>query len=141
MKITYPSGFRNNPFDRNPNARMLTLATGAIAPHTDTQRILYNVPTGKRMLVSAIYVEMLRDTVATTPGVYMVYVVIDNLFGGGEVLRVRSRGNTVGDTARHSIACQLLLNPLDNIQIWTRDGSTGGLVDYVVDITTLEYDI
>lgn len=43
-------------------------SAGTLAPHTNTQRQLYTVPTGKVALVTSAWARIKRDGVATTPG-------------------------------------------------------------------------
>jgi hypothetical protein len=115
--------------------------TGAnIGPHSSTSRATYTVPAGKKALVLNISVLVQRFTAPTTPGDFSAVVSHTPNSGYSVFLGLaRSLSGVVGagDADRKNMCYPL--DTYDMVSIVTKDGSTGGTVDYFIHVAIWEY--
>jgi len=137
-----PSGaFRPEWYDRNPAHRLLSYMGYGVAPHVNTTRWTYTVPTGKKALNEFLHAKVRRATAATTASI-PVSCVWDTPAGGSitELMHAAIRTNNVGDKDDVTVGQTITLLVGDALTALTVDGSTGGTCDYVLVAKITEFD-
>lgn len=117
--------------ERISNWLTQSFVAGGVAPHTDTARFTYTVPTSYYATLTWSYLENHRDTVATTAGESIVYLTVTQP-GETEVTwrKISLVANTVGASSISQVAHEILLEPGAVVKAYTADNSTGGTVTY-----------
>lgn len=118
-------------YDRNPLATQQSYEAGAVAPHVQTTRTTYTVPTGKKAYGEYIILFLFRSAAAAPVGIANAQASYTPSGGGAaNVGIIISNSNTVGATDRLVVTSFGLLAAGDVVTTSTTDSSTGGTVDY-----------
>jgi len=140
MRILYPTTQTRQFYQQNALSRSLVWAAPNTAPHGDTTRGTYTVPENKRAVITCVWLQVRRATVAAPVGV--VRLTLDaninsvySYFGS-----VYLTTNLANDLQQLSIPCQIWLGEGDDILIKSSDSSTGGTVSYVSSVEYMEFD-
>jgi len=123
-------------YDRNPSKENIGYQGWHIAPHSETIRSQYTVPTGKKAFIGGAYASVLRYTVATLVGTAVIYLGI----GAEPLVVVEHLNNTVGIREWGLGLPSSVMLEGDNASIKTADPSNGGLMDYQAGIAIMEFD-
>jgi len=132
---------RKEWYDRNPAVRFLQYSADGAAPHTDTERWNYTIPTGKKAFAEASELEIVRATAASAAGLVMCRV--NYRPSGGipyRLLTLRMRTNGVGDARLIQLGHSVTLLAGDALYGYTADQSTGGTMDYTETVKITEFD-
>ncbi len=123
-------------YDRNPTeVTIIGQAIGA-APHADTQRSTYTVPTARKALLGIGSVYVRRITVAAPVGAVIARVLTAAI----GTLQCQLSSNTVdANVALPGENGNVLLAAVQ-IQLRDQDSSTGGTVDYSENQPMTEFD-
>jgi hypothetical protein len=111
-----------------------SFVSGALGPHTATQRWSYTVPSNKAATVRLLQCLTRRFGVAAAPGIYQAEITV----GGLTVLIARHWGNASGDGEGYIYSGELGLRANDTIASFTTDTSSGGGVVYVLTMVAME---
>lgn len=122
--------------DRNPTTVVRSYAAGGVAPHPETDRWTYTVPTGRRAAVTYAEADVFRDAAPSTLGVITVSIYYNNNL----VLRSIVWNNTVGARDFKLMTGLMVLNPGDTLRATTEDSSTGGSANYRISAMIVEFD-
>lgn len=141
MQVNSPSSSRAAWYDRNPSMLVLNYQASSIAPHAETIRWSYIVPSGRKAIIEAIVVHLIRTTVATSINEYGAYVraVLPNNYNA-QVRLIDTLVNTQYYNVNDEFAGALTLFEADTLQAVTYDGSTGGTVSYYLAHKGTEFD-
>jgi hypothetical protein len=127
MRVNYPSRASSLPIDRDPNPIIAFYNQTGIAPHSDTLRCTIAVPSGRLFELDGVYVQMVRNEVATTPGRFDVSVLLRPTGGTGYyVFRWTETFADLFDGIRFHIPGPLYLPEGAVLELYTADYSTGG---------------
>ncbi len=132
---------RGQYYDRNP-VPQLEQDESAYAPHGETERWSYTVPSGKRAYIETLFLYVRRTSVATTVGYANVYVRYLPA-GGSQVLLLMAElyDNNMGANAIQHGTQFGLINPGDKLLAITRDTSMGGVINPTVSAKIIEFDL
>lgn len=100
---------------------------GAIAPHAQTQRFSYTVPTNRGAHVESVFVSIQRDTAAAPVNSAIVWLTST---AANPVMAAHLFDNTVGARDGHYGGDSGWLAPGDVVTAQSADASTGGTVRY-----------
>jgi hypothetical protein len=135
MKLASLSGARAAYYDRNA-----TTVSGnyiaTVGPHASTVRFTYTCPSGRKAYIEAATSHVLRATAATTAGGISVFI-------GTSTIRATDHwvvNNTVNYFERQVQATVITIYAGGVYSGTTNDGSTGGTVDYNLQMTGTEFD-
>jgi len=123
-------------FVREPTSEEAAFSGNNVAPHGDTLRSTYTVPTGKLAKVSDVSAFIFRRTVDS--GVGNVEVIIASSVRGNMAL-IKMRDNTLGANQRLSQNGDFLESG-EAITINTEDDGTDGRIDYRVMVSATEFE-
>ncbi len=140
MNIQYPTGSMNQPLDRNPVMKFLEGAAVGVGPHTPTQRASYTVPAGKKAMLNALQLDVIRATAATTAGPVSAYVNFLIGGGGNNSIGPTMYKNAINDSDLMRLSIGVVMSAGDALRVYTADGSTGGTVTYAWGAILTEYD-
>lgn len=140
MNVQYPAGVKRVWYDRNADSDDIAYQGANIAPHSATERASYTVPAGRIAFITFISWYAARFSAATTPALLGAYVTINR--GGGDIVIGQSADNlaAVNDTFFMHVGAQILLKAGDVIKIKTFDISTGGTVNYNMNVCISAFD-
>lgn len=124
-----------NWFDRNPSSASIQYVANGVAPHTDTVRASYTVPTGKKGFIEACMAKVLRETVAAPVGIAEAFI-----FVGARLIEAATLGNVVGSSDSVALGQSGWLGAGSVVQLRTADVSTGGTVSYYVSAKVAEFN-
>lgn len=132
----------NHSFDRNPKDADQGYAATGVAPHALATRWTYTVPANRKALVSSIRVFLARATVAAPVGISLA--AVRRTPSGGSVITICQaqigETNNAGDKDSLYGAANVYALAGDTIDGVTRDLSTGGTIDYMVNASIMEFD-
>jgi hypothetical protein len=128
-------------YDRNPTVKVDHYNVSSASPHSQTLRLTYTCPSGKKAMVELLSGRVTRVSAATTPDVVLAEWALTPS-GGTEksILQARLITNNVGDTREHSIGSTLILNAGDALKGYTQDSSVGGACHYYLSYKITEFD-
>ena len=128
-------------YDRNPKTLLFAYQAASIAPHAQTSRWAYTVPTSRRFQGNAGELSITRQTAAAPVGVVIATIFVTPVgFSAQYALQARTYSNVI-DGGRNLIAS--LPFPLvagDAISCFSSDASSSGLVDYDLLFNGTEFD-
>jgi len=128
VRVGHASGQRQQPIDRLSTTIGQFWYSDDVAPHAETERFAYTVPTGYKAIITQAEGIVQRATAATTVGRVKAYVDTTP----GYVVRAHLLKNNVGDSEQHMVPFTQPLLAGDYANGYTSDASTGGTVDYVL---------
>lgn len=127
-------------YDRNP-AGQNNIYTNTVAPHAETDRWTYTVPSNKKAWLSTVCLQMTRVTVAAPIGKYYALMYYQPAGGSNfAFLYISSFANVAGDERLLTISPQMGLIAGDRLDCATQDLSTGGTVEYFEAATVATFD-
>lgn len=141
MDIVNAASSRAAFYDRNATALTVGFLVGPIGPHGATVRDSYTVPAGRKTIINAIDIVLLRTTAtAAGPQVQSYYTYIPN--GGVDQIIIFNSIllGTVGDRASNQLGLEFVMYPGDELTITTGDASAGGGVFYSNHAMITEFD-
>ena len=125
-------------FDRNPTSQNAQFVQNNVAPHGDTLRATYTTPALKLAEIQLIEAFVFRKQVAGT--VDNVIVKIKSSISG-RLATIIFRKNVVGDVFSTNFSRNLILEAGEIITIETEDDSTGGQINYAINVAITEFDL
>jgi hypothetical protein len=143
MRITSTgAGARPAFYDRNPTAKAFGAYQSANAPHGQTTRANYTVPTGRKFSLGAYLAYFDRATAATTIGFQSALIDYTPSGGGIQYIGMVSfYGSNAGDTTKQNVGSGgLVCGAGDLLHSSDGDASTGGTADYNTSIVGTEFD-
>lgn len=140
MKIQYPTNALKNYLDRNPTPVIKYYQGGAVGPHAITQRFNYTVTAGKRLLVCSLTAQMVVVTAAAPVGRRDIQFILNPGGAYDFLYECRFWKNAIGDMLEMRLTPMLVLPAANILAVYTTDGSTGGTVDYALQMTGFEFD-
>lgn len=139
MRIQYPVYNASPYYDRIPLQKFINYEGLGIAPHGETQRDLYSVPTGRRARVTSISLLAVRITVAAPVGLVKATLRVTSGAVTRDVQYAVMLDNNVGGRCEVHIGESLWLESNDELRLMTTDLSTGGTVTYYLTAMICEY--
>jgi len=142
-RIRSPGKYIARPawYDRNPVQRADSYLASDLAPHTETTRLTYTVPSGKKAMIEEISGRVLRTAAATTLGRARAKIALTPSGGSMKVLvEAKILKNTVGDTDVQGFPASMTLLAGDRLDLITDDMSTGGTCDFHLSYKITEFD-
>lgn len=141
MRFTQAFPARPAWYDRNATNQNQGAIVTAAAPHTNTIRWTYTVPSARKAFVEILTVTMVRNGAAAPLGFYENFITYTPNAGVAKIpLIVWMRTNNVGDRVSQAIGQGMTLYAGDVINASDDDASTGGSVDYHSSIKAAEFD-
>jgi hypothetical protein len=140
MIIGSSSPIRQDWYDRGMVFINNRYRGASVAPHAETSRWTYTVPTAKRAVITYFSLQVLRQTAATTLGNAYAYIG----FSGAVVATVFDLGlynNTVGEKSILSSHPFIVIPAATVVTGFTSDDSTGGAMNYIVILSLHEFDV
>jgi len=136
-RIGHPGGVRPAWYDRNPVAQRGG-AFLTIGPHAETARVTYTVPTGKKYVLLAASVSIVRIGTATTGDLTLsaIRVVGQNHY----IVTAEFYNPTQSVQQNMSMGTELYFAAGEGIAWITADASTGGTVRYTGFFGGVEFD-
>lgn len=141
MQINNPSSSRAAWYDRNAASQIGKYNSGDIAPHVETARWTYTVPTAKKFIMENGYVSVGVATVATT--VALSYAGVSYTPSGGSgipIVTAISYDNTTNSTKYASLGVSVMGFSGDSFEGYDADNSTGGTRNFTEDMKGSEFD-
>lgn len=131
MRILYPSKDVSSLYtlDYLPSGRRGSVTS--VSPHSETQRVTWFVPDTRMMIIKGLYFEIIRRTVATTPGLVYIYFRLNNTNNQEFIIRMYHNVNTVNAVVNQYYPLELENMFSQGASISTADTSTGGTCDYL----------
>ena len=127
-------------YDRNPKAIWKTYEA-AKAPHGDTERWKYEVPTDKKAYMEMAHLWVCRGTAAGTVGYANSYVTYQPKGGSSAFLVLAQlHSNTVGEKNTKNFSVVFTMLEGDVLKGFTSDGSDGGQCIFFNNIKITEFD-
>lgn len=130
-------------YDRNPITVALSVAPGTVAPHADTIRASYTIPTGKRAILEAVDIIIEIITAAGPSGDKRAELrYVPN--GGADTQFIRAgllaSSNTIGDKQFKAFGLSAIFSDGDVINARTADIGTGGTTSPQIKAKFTEYE-
>jgi hypothetical protein len=140
MRLTNVGSSRPNFYDRNPLTPTTTgNQSNLVAPHGNTTRWTYTVPTARKALVGSVHASTNRETVAAPAAAQRSFVqrnaAPSSFFADAYLLN-----NTVGAVAQSSVSGGAIILAGDAIAGSDADASTGGTCSFQTDCLVTEFD-
>lgn len=128
-------------YDRSAITRPVDYQGINIAPHAQTTRATYTVPTAKKGHIGLVGFTVVRSAAAAPVGLLNALLQIFTAqFVASKPCNILMLLNNVGDSQSFNLAPSLVLLTGDRFDILTNDASTGGTVTYYLGATISEYD-
>ena len=128
-------------YDRNPTTIALSYNAAGVAPHANTTRVTYTVPSLRKAFVEMVYVTGIRDSAAGAASYMQVRSTITPSGGANQViLDGIAINNTVGNGSQCGPGAIGALLAGDLVSTTTLDASTGGSYIYSEGLKAIEYD-
>lgn len=143
MRIYFPGAARPAWYDRNAAVDSLIFSAVSIAPHANTSRAAFTVPTNRKALVASWFSELMVVTAPSVGGSKISQVVITPDGGSTQNLaftRLYDIHVVVGTPRAQANSGQIALLQGDVLEIFTSDGGTGGTVAYNTGVAFNEFD-
>lgn len=141
--LNSPSSSRPEFYDRNSLHVNDDFAANNLAPHSETVRDSYTVPSGKKMFLEAVYVYIFIADAASIPGTKFTAISITP---NGETRYTLYRAllsdseNAGGNKDQWTVGGSAMLFPGDAVEIRTLDSGTDGQLDVVASWKGTEFD-
>jgi len=123
-------------YDRNPNMTYQYYHGTGVAPHSVVARWSYTVPTGKKAFIESLLIMIQRTAVATSAGRFRGDIAATY----PAFMKVYNYGNVVGSGESRNQGYTGCLPSGFAVSAITEDLSTGGTVDYWLDMVFCEFD-
>ena len=130
-------GGRPPYYDRNPAGVSEFYNGVGIAPHAETQRVTYTVPTGKKALLESMFVSVAQETAATDDLEALLYVAL----GSSPWVTALTFNRALDTRDNMAIGPAGFLPPGGLIRAFSKDLKTGGTMSHRcgIRITTFDY--
>jgi len=141
VRVGFPGGPRLIWYDRNPKG-ITFWSSGVLSPHVPTVRWSYTCPTGKKSLVEIGHARLDRITAAETVGPASAEIAISVNAGASfqSMIMALLRTNAPDDFDRLGIGTAIPVFASDIVKGDTHDSSTGGTIDYLLQMKLTEFD-
>lgn len=140
MNIQYPAGVKREWFDRNGLVVHQYYIGSSVAPHAQSNRFTYSVPSGRLCMVMGATLNLWRRTAATTPDLWGAGLRLEHSGNYYYFCELMGNDNNLWVVKNQIFSCQVICYPNDILRGWTFDQSTGGTVDYELAIFAQEFD-
>ena len=139
MRLSSLAAARPAYYDRNATSQ-LSVYLATVAPHANTTRWTVTVASGKKLQVEALTIRTIRSAVATVAGSYTAE--IDIVSGATTMISSTHRysDNTLNATYSSNPYTAFTLYAGEQAQAFTEDLSTGGTVQFAVNLKGTLYD-
>ncbi len=141
MKVIQTFSARPDWYDRNPSSALWEVELVGIAPHSETVRGTYTVPSGKLAVVDIVYLEIMRTDVPDAVGRAALRLLYSD---DGATWRTIAKADLktaemFGIDKVHLTGLGIFM-PGDSFRITTFDGSTGGECYYNAVVKIFTFD-
>ncbi|HYS77056.1 MAG TPA: hypothetical protein VEM38_13260 [Burkholderiales bacterium] len=140
--VTVLNSPRANYYDRGATTKQAGTLAANSAPHGQTIRWTYTVPTNRRLALEFIGTWQMRDTVAAPVGTW--FTLIDYQPSGAglaaTLMIVQNLGNNINDRDTVYVGASMTLYPGDTLRGSDSDASTGGSTRQLPTFKGTEYD-
>lgn len=140
MRVGHLNVTRPEWYDRTPSVSLLSFNM-SLAPHANTQRLSYTVPSGRKAYLEFLYLSLFRTAAAAPAGV--VFLTFDYTPNGGLLTNlavIDYGGNAVGDRVAEMVGSTFTMLVGDQLALFTSDSGTGGSVIYRLGVKITEFD-
>ena len=137
MRLGNPSTQRPVYYDRAPLAATVGADSINVAPHGLTTRATYTVPAARKGIVTNVYLQITRQTVAAPKGRPRVNLSI----AAFTQALLELTENVADKTIALAWTPQYVLLPAQVLNLQTSDDSTGGTLDYETYAGIMEFDV
>ena len=128
-------------YDRNASSLSGQYVGSAVAPHGGTVRFTTTVAAGKKLFLEVGHVYLSRQTAATVAGVYDAAIYITAGGNSPRYVYTASKDNTVQPAPTFAtITGTTTLYAGEVLEAQTSDGSTLGVINYVVQYKATSFD-
>jgi len=132
------NGASKQIYEKNPLSKSAEFTQNNVAPHVETIRATYTTPNVRLAQIEMIELFVFRKTAGSSIG--NVEVKIDSSIRG-RLATIIFRDNTVGEFNSQDFSKTLLLESGEIITITTEDDSTGGQINYSINVGITEFDL
>lgn len=139
MRVQQSATARPVPIDRNAVPVPISVDTAPTAPHSETSRFLYTLPSGKKGMLEFLQLRVIRSASTPNYGRAAMYVKVAADSTTYQIARCELRAGAVDafETVRFS---GVSLPERATLQITTLDTSEGGTCEYLALGSLLQYD-
>lgn len=131
------NGASKQIYEKNAISESAEFTQNNVAPHGDTLRATYTVPNTKLAEIQMIELFVFRRSAGSSIG--NVEIKVDSSIRG-RLATIIFRDNTVGAVSSQNFGKSLLLETGEIITISTEDDSTGGTLNYSINVGITEFD-
>lgn len=125
----------------NPNPQSI-IYNANLAPHAETLRGSYTVPERRAAVMYDLSVVLTRTSAATAnPNSQVRIEIVQRGLAARNLFIHNSAWNSTFHQVIKNMMCYAVLHPGDIINVYTADTSTGGTVDYGINISIGEWDV
>jgi len=128
-------------YDRNPIVKADSYWAAAVSPHSETTRLQYTVPSGKKAMVEVLQAGMVQESAPTTPGRAAAFWTITPSGGTEKYLLTADIVATAeGDSSIIGVGSSLILKAGDVLKGKTYDSGSGGTKVILLSYKITEFD-
>jgi len=113
-----------------------------VAPHSGTLRDTYTPSSGRLAMICGGHIQIHRKVAASSAG--LAYASVELRSGATPICTLAyllvPYTNTIGDSVLVPIQSGLIFDENIDLKVFTGDGSTGGNIDYSIQIAVMEFD-
>ena len=140
MRVSSFAVARPAYYDRNATSKNLVYGSAAIAPHANTTRFTYTVPSGRKCFVESLNVASFRETAATVVGQQFLNIVVYDGTTYCNLIALYYYTTAVGSVQTQILGNNATVYAGQQILGATWDLSTGGTQDLRLSAKGSEYD-
>jgi hypothetical protein len=141
MRVEQTAFSRLAPYDRNAQVIMLQYASGPQSPHTETERLVYTVPAGKKAFLDVIYMEVYRRDIPTKNGMAVMYLYFSpNGVDWFRLMGAKVQSSLKNDTSFVRVTNAAMLYPGNKLKVTTADDSEGGNCVFIINLKLTLFD-
>ena len=140
MRVSSYAVARPQYYDRNATTKNLAYGAAAIAPHLNTTRFTYTVPSGRKCFVESLSVSSYRDSAATVAGQQLLNIVVYDGVTYCNLISLYYATTTVGAVQTQILGNNATVYAGHVILGATWDLGTGGTQDLRLSAKGSEYD-
>jgi len=141
MQIISPPVQRSYWYDRSTISESIEYSGNSIAPHPSTSRDTYIIPANKIGVISGVFMQQERSSVASVLDLTATLIVYTPSGGSAQnICVVYSTSNILDKPYVYKSSGGLFMNEGDKLEIKTSDASTGGAWRYRSYVTITVYD-
>lgn len=141
MQVNSSSSARAAWYDRNAKSVTQESYVANTAPHSNTQRWKYTVPSARKFIIERLVSNSIRESQATAVGtVYNASTYRSGLVSSATFAYFEFTDNTVKLFRDRSVTSNTTMFEGDSVDFATADASTGGTVTYEGALIGAEFD-